>query len=245
MRIQILRNAKYRKTDTFNESRQYKCLPLRVLSISVVCFFLSNAYAEDFKKDTIEKKNVKQETIQKKIANQEIIKKEVVKKETTKNEVVRKGVVPVNKQSTKKGIVQEFYKDKKVSYYKCYVSEGNSGFEKASLHKQPLVARRAYKNDYNKFMKKASGFKKVIISSMTEEEKKNVLIKNNMLNFTFFVDGRGRMVHSFLSMKKQVTDQLSAETIQNIFKRIKNVRLPRPSIKNGRFYFQQTIIINS
>lgn len=277
MNIQHLSNEKHRLCGTLQVRRQCLCLPLRVLSMTVACLFLTHAYAYDVKEDTIQKKNpkqevvkqevvkqevvkqeavkqeiakqtnVKQETAQKKAFNQEIAKKEVSKKATVKTEAVKlakKGTEPVINSTTKKGIVEEMYKDRQESFYKCYASEGNNRFEKVNNNSQPSNARRLYKNDYYKFMQTASGFKKVIINSMTEQEKKNVLVKDNPLNFTFYVNSRGRLVHSFLSMKKPVTNQLSAETIQNIFNKIKNVRLFRSKLQNARFICHQTIRIN-
>lgn len=257
MNIQHLINEKHWLCGTLQVRRQCLCLPLRVLSMTVACLFLTHAYAYDVKEDTIQKKNpkkeiakqtnVKQETAQKKTPNQEIAKKEVSKKATVKTEAVKlakKGTEPVNNSTTKKGIVEEMYKDRQESFYKCYVSEGNNRFEKVNNNSQPSNARRLYKNDYYKFMQTASGFEKVIINSMTEQEKKNVLVKDNPLNFTFYVNSRGRLVHSFLSMKKPVTNQLSAETIQNIFNKIKNVRLFRSKLQNARFICHQTIRIN-
>jgi|GEM_PF-6553662 len=199
------------------------------------------------KQTNVKQTNVKQETVQKKTPNQEIAKKEVSKKTMAKTgavKVAKKGTEPVNNSTTKKGIVEEMYKYRQESFYKCYVSAGNNRFEKVNNNIQPSNAKRLYKNDYYKFMQTASGFKKVIINSMTEQEKKNVLVKDNPLNFTFYVNSRGRLVHSFLSMKKPVTNQLSAETIQNIFNKIKNVRLFRSKLQNARFICHQTIRIN-
>lgn len=226
MSIQALKNRTFRFTGIINERQQDHCQPLRVLMMAIACLFLTNAFAESVKKDTIQKAKAKQE----------VVKKEVIKKESKAS---------AQKVATKDGIEQELYKDEQGSFYKCYLSAGNGYFDKSHLKRQPIHARRIYKKDYPQFMRRACSLRSTVINSLTEKERKSVLVKGNLLNLTFFVDARGRMIYSYISMKQPVTNQLSAETIKNIFKRVKRTRFAQPSIRRSSLYCQQTITINS
>lgn len=226
MSIQALKNRTFRFTGIINERQQEHCQPLRVLMMAIACLFLTDAFAESVKKDTIQKAKAKQE----------VVKKEVIKKETKAS---------AQKVATKDGIEQELYKDEQGSFYKCYLSAEKDNLDKSHSKRQPVHAKRMYKKDYPKFIRIAPSLRNTIINSLTEKERKSVLVKGNLLNFTFFVDVKGRMIYSYISMKQSVTNQLSAETIKNIFKRVKRTRFAQPSIRRGPAYCQQTITINS